>query len=63
LEEIVRQAPKWDIGFIVGVPAWVQMCIEMVIKEYKLNHIHDLWPNLDFFVHGGVHFDPYNKNF
>jgi hypothetical protein len=63
LEEIVSKAPEWDIGFIVGVPAWIQMCLEMIIERYKLNNIHELWPNLAFFVHGGVSFEPYKKGF
>lgn len=63
LAEIVKKAPQWDIGFIVGVPAWIQMLMEMVVAEYKLNTIHDIWPNLAFFVHGGVSFEPYKKGF
>jgi hypothetical protein len=63
LIEIVEKAPQWDIGFIVGVPAWIQMCIEMVIEKYQLNNIHELWPNLAFFVHGGVSFEPYKHGF
>jgi hypothetical protein len=63
LKEIVEKAPNWDIGFIVGVPAWIQMCIEMVIERYKLNNIHEIWPNLSFFVHGGVSFEPYKHGF
>jgi hypothetical protein len=63
LDEIVSKAPEWDIGFIVGVPAWIQMCMEMIIQRYKLNNIHELWPNLAFFVHGGVSFEPYKKGF
>lgn len=63
LKEVVRKAPEWDIGFIVGVPAWIQMCMEMIIETYKLNNIHDIWPNLAFFVHGGVSFQPYKKGF
>ena len=63
IEAIVQQAPNWDIGFIVGVPAWIQMCIENVIKRYNLKTIHDIWPNLAFFVHGGVSFEPYKKGF
>jgi hypothetical protein len=63
LIEIVEKAPQWDIGFIVGVPAWIQMCIEMVIEKYKLNNIHELWPNLAFFIHGGVSFEPYKHGF
>ena len=63
LEEIVERAPQWDIGFLIGVPAWIQMCMEMVIARYQLKHIHEIWPNLSVFVHGGVHFEPYKKGF
>jgi len=63
LQEIVEKAPEWDIGFLVGVPAWIQMCMEMIVEKYKLNNIHDMWPNLAFFVHGGVSFEPYKKGF
>jgi len=63
LEEVVKLAPEWDIGFLVGVPGWIQMCMEKVIEHYKLNNIHEIWPNLGFFVHGGVSFEPYKKGF
>ncbi|GAC1416641.1 MAG: GH3 auxin-responsive promoter family protein [Flavisolibacter sp.] len=63
LHEIIEKAPEWDIGYIVGVPAWCQMCMEMVIEHYKVHTIHDIWPNLGFFVHGGVAFEPYKKGF
>lgn len=39
------------------------MCIEMVIEKYQLNNIHEIWPNLAFFVHGGVSFEPYKHGF
>jgi hypothetical protein len=63
LEDIVEKAPTWDISFLLGVPAWAQLCMEMIIKRYNLNTIHDIWPNLSFFVHGGVAFEPYKKGF
>ena len=63
IDEIVRKAPDWDIAFIVGVPAWVQLTIEKIIEHYKVKTIHDIWPNLAFFVHGGVAFEPYKKGF
>ncbi len=63
LEEIVENAPNWDISFIVGVPAWLQLCIEKIIERYNLNNIHELWPNLSFYVHGGVAMEPYKKGF
>jgi len=39
------------------------MCVEQIIERYKLNNIHEIWPNLAFFVHGGVSFEPYKKGF
>ena len=63
LEEIVVNAPNWDIGFIVGVPAWLQLCIEKIIERYNLNNIHEMWPNLSIYVHGGVAMEPYKRGF
>jgi len=63
LEQITRNAHKWDIGAIAGVPAWVQLLIERIIKYYNLRNIHELWPNLSIYVHGGVCLSPYIKRF
>lgn len=63
LEEIVENAPNWDIGFIIGVPAWLQLCMEKIIERYQLKNIHEIWPNLAFYVHGGVAMEPYKKGF
>jgi len=63
LNEMVKKAPSWDIGIIVGVPAWVQILMERIISEYKVDTIHDIWPNLSVYVHSGVSFKPYVKSF
>jgi len=63
LEKITRNAMEWDIGVVVGVPAWIQILIEKIVAYYNVNTIHDIWPNLTIFVHGGVSFDPYRKGF
>jgi hypothetical protein len=63
LDEIVKKAPEWDIGVICGVPAWLQILLERIIENYHLNTIHDIWPNLSIYVHGGVSFAPYVKGF
>ncbi|MEM6736387.1 MAG: GH3 auxin-responsive promoter family protein [Bacteroidota bacterium] len=63
LEEIVKKAPDWDIGIIAGVPSWLQILIEKIIDKYQLDTVHDIWPNLQIFVHGGVSFEPYKRGF
>jgi hypothetical protein len=63
LDEIAMNASEWDIGIIVGVPAWIQILMEKIIRYYKVKNIHEIWPNLKVYVHGGVSFDPYRKGF
>jgi len=48
---------------ICGVPAWLQILLEKIIEYYKVDTIHDIWPNLTIYVHGGVSFSPYQKGF
>ncbi len=63
LDEITLKAKDWDIGVIVGVPAWVQLLMEKIIVHYNLKNIHEIWPNLTIYTHGGVSFEPYKKGF
>lgn len=63
IQEMVKEAGKWDVGMIAGVPAWIQILFEKIIQEYNLNTIHDLWPNFGVYIHGGVSFEPYRKSF
>ena len=63
INEIVKQAPDWDIGIVCGVPSWMQILIERINDYYGLESIHQLWPNLKIYVHGGVSFEPYMEQF
>jgi hypothetical protein len=63
LEVIARNASKWDIGYVSGIPSWVQLMIEKVVAYNKVDNIHDIWPNLRVFVHGGIAFEPHRKAF
>ncbi|MEO9804593.1 MAG: GH3 auxin-responsive promoter family protein [Reichenbachiella sp.] len=63
LDEIVHRAKDWNVGVIVGVPAWIQLLMEKTIAHYQVKTIHDIWPNLKIFVHGGVSFKPYKRGF
>ncbi|MBL7823822.1 MAG: GH3 auxin-responsive promoter family protein [Saprospiraceae bacterium] len=62
IEEITKNAHKWDIGFLVGVPSWIQILLEKIIHYYNLNSIHEIWPNLNVYIHSGVCIEPYRKN-
>jgi phenylacetate-coenzyme A ligase PaaK-like adenylate-forming protein len=59
LEQMVIKAPSWDIGIIAGVPSWCLLLIEKIIEVYKVKTIHDIWPNFELYIHGGVFIEPY----
>jgi GH3 auxin-responsive promoter len=63
LDEITKKAPEWDIGIVVGVPAWIQILLEKIIAYHNVANIHEIWPNLRVYVHGGVSLDPYRTGF
>jgi len=63
IEEIAKNAPNWDVGFMAGIPAWVQLALEKIIEYHGLATIQDIWPNLTMYLHGGVHFEPYKRSF
>lgn len=63
IQLIVKHAPDWDIGMICGIPSWVQILLEEIIKHYQLRNIHEIWPNLNVYIHGGVAFENYRESF
>ena len=61
VESIIQHAPNWDIGVIAGVPSWVSQLLERIIERYQLESIHDIWPNLRVYCHGGIFLSPYKQ--
>ncbi|MEY4522739.1 MAG: hypothetical protein RIT10_1924 [Bacteroidota bacterium] len=61
LELMIQEAPKWNIGIIAGVPSWCILLLEKIIEHYKLDSIHDIWPNFQVYLHGGVYMEPYKE--
>ncbi|MBC8047200.1 MAG: GH3 auxin-responsive promoter family protein [Fimbriimonadaceae bacterium] len=63
VEAIVQNAKDWDISIVCGIPNWVQMIFEKIVERYNVKTIHDIWPHLEIYVHGGIFFDPYKQTF
>ena len=59
LAMMVEKAPEWNIGIIAGVPSWCILLMEKIVEHHQLDSIHDIWPNLEVYVHGGVFMEPY----
>ena len=51
-----------DMSVISGIPSWVQMYFEKLIEKTGKS-ISEIFPNFNFFIYGGVNFEPYKNKF
>ena len=63
IEQIVEITIPQDITNISGVPSWMIVLLERVLEKTGKQNIMDVWPNLEWYVHGGVNFAPYKDRF
>ncbi|WP_452225939.1 GH3 family domain-containing protein [Lacinutrix cladophorae] len=63
VQKIAENARDWDIGALSGIPSWIELMLKKVIDYHNLEHIHQIWPNLQVYTSGGVAFGPYSKSF
>ncbi len=59
---IVSETVNEDMTLISGIPSWVQMYFEKLIEKTG-KPIKEIFPNFNFFVYGGVNFEPYKNKF
>lgn len=58
LDKIVEETLGQDMTLISGIPPWMQMYFDRLIKVSG-KKIKDLFPNFSVLAHGGVNFEPY----
>ena len=62
VERIVDETLQQDMRVISGIPSWVQMYFERLIARSG-KKIGTLFPHFNFFIYGGVNFEPYKSKF
>ncbi len=63
LNEIIRTTIDENVTSLAGVPSWNLVLIKHLLKFTGKNSLLEIWPNLELFIHGGVKFEPYRKQF
>ncbi len=63
LPALVSAAADHDITNISGVPSWFLTVLKQIIKAKGAQTIHDVWPNLEVFFHGGISMAPYREQY
>ncbi len=59
---IVEETINEDMSVISGIPSWVQMYFEKLIEKTGKS-VSEIFPNFNFFIYGGVNFEPYKNKF
>lgn len=63
LPALIKESATEDITNISGVPSWFLTVLRGVIEYTGATTIHDVWPNLEVFFHGGIAFGPYREQY
>jgi hypothetical protein len=59
---IVEETVNENMSVISGIPSWVQMYFEKLIEKTGKS-ITEIFPDFNFFIYGGVNFEPYKNKF
>ncbi len=62
VDKVVEETLPENMSVISGIPSWVQMYFEKLIDKTGKT-ISEIFPNFNFFIYGGVNFEPYKNKF
>lgn len=63
LDKMSKSIISEDVTSIAGVPSWMLVLLNHVLKIAGKKNISEVWPNLEIYFHGGVNLGPYKTNF
>jgi hypothetical protein len=63
LPALVEASMRCNVTNLSGVPSWFLTVLKEVIKCAGAETIHDVWPNLEIFFHGGISFAHYREQY
>ncbi|MCM1347909.1 MAG: GH3 auxin-responsive promoter family protein [Firmicutes bacterium] len=61
LPALVEASLNRNVTNISGVPSWFLKVIQEVMARKGVSELHEVWPNLEVFFHGGISFEPYRN--
>ena len=61
MKAIVSESISEKVTSLAGVPSWMLVLLQNVLKETKKKTISQVWPDAEVYFHGGVSFKPYRE--
>ncbi|MGJ8683028.1 MAG: GH3 auxin-responsive promoter family protein [Nonlabens sp.] len=62
VEAVIDETLPEKMGVISGIPSWVQMYFERIVKRTG-KKVGEVFPDFSLFIYGGVNFEPYRPKF
>ncbi|WP_140937681.1 GH3 auxin-responsive promoter family protein [Sphingobacterium lumbrici] len=63
IEQIAQITIQEDVTSLAGVPTWNIVMAKRILDITGKSNLLEVWPNLEFYGHGGVSFKPYREQF
>ena len=63
LPRLVEGSIGQNVTNLSGVPSWFLTVLREVLNKTGQSSIHEVWPNLEVFFHGGIAFGPYRQQY
>ncbi len=63
LPALVEKSIGENVTNISGVPSWFLTVLKTILERTGRKTIHDVWPNLEVFFHGGISMLPYRRQY
>lgn len=63
VEAMAQATINENVTSISGVPTWALVLFKRILEITGKSNIHEVWPNMELFIHGGVSFLPYREQF
>ncbi len=63
MQAIVDETIKEKVTSLAGVPSWMLVLLNDVLKTTGKSSISEVWPDLEVYFHGGVSFEPYRNQY
>ncbi len=63
IEKLAQTTINENVTSMAGVPTWLIVLLKRVLEITGQKTIKEVWPSLELYMHGGVSFVPYKKQF
>ena len=63
IERMAHSTIQENVTYIAGVPTWTIVLIKRIFEITGASNLLEIWPNLELYIHGGVNFTPYRRQF